>query len=55
MSKEGTSRVFNYLNDYLILDRLGSKECLNNITSMLATCNKVGISVEVDKCLGHRI
>ena len=43
MSRNGVTIIFNYVEDFLTLGKPGSDECQRNLTTMLATCNNMGL------------
>ena len=52
MHKEGASKIFHYIDDFITLGAKGSHECLHNSTVMHRTCERLGLPPEPDKDVG---
>ena len=51
----GVERVYHYLDDFITLGRPHSDACARSISSILQTCDALGVPVAVDKCEGPAV
>ena len=52
LQRKGINYLYHYLDDFIILGRAGSNQCVDDLAALKQVCSELGVPLAADKCAG---
>ena len=50
LQRKGINYLYHYLDDFIILGRAGSNQCVDDLAALKQVCSELGVPLAADKC-----